>query len=146
MHIPHIHTDPQPAAISCLVQVESHSGDTYRAFQGHKTGRRRSWIVKVTQSAAKVVTGVSISLSCAAVRHKIKMWITEHLCHRQRHVVCSLRWHNIPNLLQSCYMILLSKEICLCIWLVTESLSLKQNQIIGATHNKPFNQKYLFTI
>lgn len=65
-------------------------GYFYRAFQGYKTGRKRSRIVKVTQSAAKVVTGVSVSLSCAAVQHKIKMWITEHLLHVTQTEACCL--------------------------------------------------------
>lgn len=71
------------AATSSLEQVENHSGDT---FSGHstayRTGRRVSGIVKVTQSAAKAVTGVSVSLSSAAAQRQIKMRITDHLvCH-----------------------------------------------------------------
>lgn len=78
----HANADPRLAAVSSSAQVESQSGDTFiGAFLGHKTGRRESWIVKVTQSAAKVVTGVSVSLSCAVVRHKIKEWITQRLLH-----------------------------------------------------------------
>lgn len=83
-------------------------GYFYREFQGYKTGRRGSRIVKVTQSAAKVVTGVSVSLSCAAVRHKIKMWITEHLLHVTQREACCLFYKvtRHPERLLSCDIII----------------------------------------
>lgn len=51
-----------------------------RAFQGYKTGRRGNRIVKVTQSAAKVVTGVSVSLSCTECGTRLRCGLLNIAC------------------------------------------------------------------
>lgn len=59
-----------------------------RAFQGYKTGRRARRIVKVTQSAAKVVTGVSVSLSCTELATRLGRGLLNiyFMSHRRRAV------------------------------------------------------------
>ena len=81
-------------------------GYFYRAFQGYKTGRRGSRIVKVTQSAAKVVTGVSVSLSCAERGTRLRCGLLNiyFMSHRRRHVVCSIKWYATLTFLQSCHV------------------------------------------
>lgn len=87
-------------------------GYFYRAFQGYKTGRRGSRIVKVTQSAAKVVTGVSVSLSWAERGTRLRCGLLNiySMSHERRHEVCSIKWYGTPtSSLQSSRTIQLSK-------------------------------------
>lgn len=102
----HINSDPDHCHILPCAGGKPQWGYFYRAFQGYKTGRRGSRIVKVTQSAAKVVTGVSVSLSCAERGTRLRCGLLNiyFMSHRLRHVVCSIKWYGTVTL-QSCHVV-----------------------------------------
>lgn len=89
----HIYSDPRPLPYPLLCRWKATVGILHQAFQGYKTGRRGGRIVKVTQSAAKVVTGVSVSLSCVERGTRLRCGLLNIYCMSpgKRHVVCSIK-------------------------------------------------------